>query len=182
MAFVATVAVAPGPTVSKAPVKTPLSSATSLGKVCRDCTDVCPQMVVIPPGEFLMGSPDSESDRDANERPQHRVTIGYGLAVGRYDVTFDEWDACVSAGGCKGYRPDDDGWSRCRLPVIHVSWEDVQAYVQWLSGKTGYAYRLLTEAEWGYVARVGTTTPYTRAARYRTPRRISWTARASRRQ
>ena len=105
-----------------------------------------------------MGSPASEAGRDDDEGPRHRVTIGYPLAVGVYEVTFAEWNACVSAGGCGGYRPEDGGWGRGRRPVINVSWEDVQAYVAWLSSETGEEYRLLSESEWEYVARAGTQT------------------------
>jgi formylglycine-generating enzyme required for sulfatase activity len=80
--------------------------------------------------------------------------------VGRYDVTFDEWDACVADGGCSGYKPDDHGWGRGRRPVINVTWNDAQQYVLWLSKKTGKHYRLLSESEFEYVARAGTTTDY----------------------
>ena len=137
-----------------------------VGTVFRDC-EHCPEMVVVPAGEFMMGSPPSEEGRDDDEGPVHRVTIAEPFAVGKYEVTFDEWDACVSGGGCGGYRPEralesalDHDWGRGSGPVIEVSWEDAQAYVAWLSGKTGEAYRLLSEAEWEYAARAGTTTRY----------------------
>ncbi len=125
----------------------------------RDC-DVCPQMVVISAGSFLMGSPESEEGRYAAEGPQHRVEIPEAFAVGAYEVTFEEWDACVAEGGCGGYRPDDAGWGRGARPVIGVSWEDARDYVRWLSGRTGEEYRLLSEAEWEYAARAGTRTRY----------------------
>jgi formylglycine-generating enzyme required for sulfatase activity len=128
------------------------------GDVFRDC-DVCPEMVALPAGQFLMGSPDGEKDRDSDEGPQHEVTIK-PFAIGKYEVTFEEWDACVQAGGCNGYRPGDQSWGRGKRPVINVSWRDAQAYVAWLSGKTGQSYRLPSEAEWEYVARAGTTTRY----------------------
>ena len=124
--------------------------------VFRDC-GTCPEMVVVPAGSFMMGSPYSGSIFH-NNQPRHRVTIGYTFAVGVYEVTFAEWDACVRAGGCGGYRPDDDGWGRGSRPVIDVSWDDAQEYVRWLSRETGESYRLLSESEWEYVARAGTTT------------------------
>ena len=77
-----------------------------------------------------------------------------------YEVTFSEWEACVSAGGCNGYRPDDRGWGRGNRPVMNVSWDDAQSYVRWLSSKTGHNYGLLSESEWEYVARAGTETPF----------------------
>jgi formylglycine-generating enzyme required for sulfatase activity len=128
--------------------------------VFTDCSDICPKMVVIPAGRFTMGSPASEQVRFDNEGPQHEVRIGAPFAVAKLTVTFDEWDACVSDGGCGGYRPDDNSWGRKRRPVIYVSWDDAKAYLAWLSHKTGKPYRLLTEAEREYVTRAGTTTPY----------------------
>jgi Sulfatase-modifying factor enzyme 1 len=92
--------------------------------------------------------------------PPHRVTFARQFAVGRFAVTFDEWDACVAAGGCNGYKPSDESWGRGKRPVINVSWNDGKGYAAWLSGKTGTTYRLLSEAEREYVTRAGTTTPY----------------------
>ena len=126
------------------------------GREFRDCPS-CPEMVVIPAGRFLMGSPASEGRSSYGEGPQHRVTVK-SFALGQYEVTFDEWDACVRGGGCDGYRPGDYGWGRGARPVIHVNWEDARAYVRWLSRETGESYRLPSEAEWEYAARGGTTT------------------------
>jgi len=114
----------------------------------------------MPAGSFIMGSPDDEKARGMNEGPQHRVTLARSFAVGRFAVTFDEWDACVADGGCNGYAPNDGGWGRGRRPVIYVSWDDANVYVAWLSRKTGKTYRLLSEAEREYVTRAGTTTPF----------------------
>lgn len=127
------------------------------GSVFRDC-DQCPEMVVIPAGSYQMGDVSGRGFF-SSEYPVHRVTIEYPFAVGKYEVTFDEWDACVAAGGCS-HQPNDEGWGRGTRPVIDVSWEDAQEYVTWLSGETGKPYRLLSEAEWEYVARAGTTTRY----------------------
>ena len=129
------------------------------GKVFRDCPE-CPELVVVREGSFKMGSPSWEAGRDADEGPAHRVTFERPFAVGVYEVTFGEWNACVSGGGCGGHRPSDRGWGRGRRPVINVNWKDAQAYVRWLSRKTGEEYRLLSESEWEYVARAGTTTPF----------------------
>lgn len=126
------------------------------GETFRDCAE-CPEMVVIPAGAFLMGSPEKEAGRSNNEGPLREVTIS-AFAIGRYEVTFPEWDACVAAGSCS-HEPED-AWGRGRQPVMRVSWNDAQEYVGWLSEKTGERYRLPSEAEWEYAARAGTTTRY----------------------
>ena len=128
------------------------------GETFQDCSQ-CPVMVVVPQGTFTMGSPASEEGRYDREGPQHQVTISNPFAAGKFEVTFREWDACVSEGGCS-HRPHDFGWGRGNRPVVDVSWNDAQQYVSWLSRKTGEQYRLLSESEWEYVARAGTTGPY----------------------
>ncbi len=125
----------------------------------KECAN-CPQMVVVQAGAFSMGSPTSEPGRSDDEAPQHTVAIARRFAVGRFEVTFDEWDACAADGGCNGYKPSDEGWGRGRRPVINVSWDDANAYVAWLSKKTGKAYRLLSESEYEYATRAGTQTAY----------------------
>jgi formylglycine-generating enzyme required for sulfatase activity len=97
-------------------------------KVFRDIDEPwCPEMVVVPPGSFLMGSPEGEEERYDDEGPQHPVTIAYGLAVGRYPVTFEEYDHFCAATGREP--PSDEEWGRGRRPVINVSWDDAKAYV-----------------------------------------------------
>ncbi len=142
-----------------APLSAAEESALRPNDSFREC-DTCPEMVVVPAGSFTMGSPDDEKARGKDEGPQHPVTFARSFAVGRFAVTFDEWDACVADGGCSGYEPNDGGWGRGRRPVINVSWDDAKAYVAWLSRKTGKIYRLLSEAEREYVTRAGTTTPF----------------------
>lgn len=121
-------------------------------KTDTDYSRHCPGMVVVPAGEFMMGSPDNEEGRNNNEGPLHKVTIAAPFAVAIHAVTFDQWDACAKAGGCKTVA-SDSGWPRGRRPVINVNWSDAQSYVSWLSAMTGHPYRLLTEAEWEYSAR-----------------------------
>ena len=135
-------------------------AAQEVGEVFRDC-EVCPEMVVVPAGSFMMGSDSTEEGRvDPYESPQHRVVINSAFAVGIYEITVDEWTACVRAGGCPEdgapYTKDSGG----RMPV-GVEWDHAWQYADWLSRITGHVYRLLSEAEWEYAARAGT-----RSARY----------------
>lgn len=129
------------------------------GTVFKDCEDVCPEMVVVPAGSFTMGSPADEVGRNAAEGPRHPVAFGSPFAIGRYEVTFAEYDACVDAGGCI-HRPGDQGWGRARRPVVAVSWNDAMEYTAWLSRHTGHRYTLPSESEWEYAARAGTSTPW----------------------
>ena len=126
----------------------------------QECA-TCPRMVVVPAGRFNMGSPLDDKDRSSDEEPMHEVTIAKAIAVGKFEVTFAEWVACVLDGGCQSNRsPSDHGWGLGTRPVINVSWNDAKEYAAWLSRKTGKGYRLLTEAEWEYAARAGTRTPF----------------------
>lgn len=129
------------------------------GDLFKEC-ETCPEMIVVPVGDFVMGSPESEDGRSDDEGPQHKVSFAKPFAVGRFAVTFDEWDACVAAGGCRKYHLSDKGWGRGRRPAINVWRDDASAYVAWLSEKTGTPYRLLSEAEREYVTRAGTKTPF----------------------
>jgi formylglycine-generating enzyme required for sulfatase activity len=148
------------------------------GQTIKDCPD-CGEMVVIPAGSFTIGSPASEPGRDADEGPQHTVTIR-AFAAGKYEVTRGEYAAFVKdtnrpvAGNCFADPSGAGKWAETpsanwqnpgfaqseRDPVVCVSWEDAEAYAAWLTRKTGHAYRLLTEAEWEYAARTGTTTAF----------------------
>lgn len=137
------------------------------GESIKDA-DALPEMVLVPPGRFWMGStPETIAalKKEYNveglesEQPPHEVTIPAPLLVGRHPVTFAEWDAGVAAGGMTR-TPDDEGWGRGRRPVINVSWHDARAYCTWASRAAGKAYRLLSEAEWEYCCRAGTTTPF----------------------
>lgn len=127
------------------------------GAAFKECANGCPIMIVVPSGKFTMGSSENESGRNASERPQHEVTIAKPLAVSKFEVTFEEWDACVAAAGCPQLQ---DHWGRGKMPVINVSWGGAKQFADWLSRLTGKDYRLLTEAEWEYAARGGTTSRY----------------------
>ncbi len=124
------------------------------GSAFRDCPE-CPEMVVVPAGRFVMGA----DGRSPTERPAHAARVPQPLAFSRYEITFDEWEACVADGGCAKV-PDDHGWGRGGRPVINVSWEQAAGYAAWLTRKTGYRYRLPSETEWEYAARGGTATAY----------------------
>ena len=147
------------------------------GKALRDCPD-CPEMVVYPAGSFMMGSPADAKGGNVNEGPPRLVTIARPFAVGKYEVTISEYEAFVSESGrsvpgnCNLYdsfsrkwKPGEDvtwrspGFEQSEShPVVCVSWNDAKAYVKWLSQKTNREYRLPSEAEWEYAARVGPKT------------------------
>ncbi len=148
----------------------PLTSvnAYQVGETFRDCA-TCPDMVVLPAGKFMMGSPKGERGRYVSEGPQHQVTIPKPFAVGKYEVTVGQYAEFVretrhKTANC--YYPQGASWhgpgfkQSNNNPVVCVSWYDASTYVNWLSAKTGHEYRLLTEAEWEYAARAGTTTAY----------------------
>ena len=129
------------------------------GDSFKECATDCPEMIIVPAGSFMMGSPPSEEGHDTMEEPEHKVAIAKEFAVSKHEVTFDEWDACASHGDCDP-RISDSSFGRTRQPVINVTWKDAQRYVAWLSQMTGKRYRLLSEAEYEYAARAGTQTAY----------------------
>ncbi|MGH6816179.1 MAG: caspase family protein, partial [Hyphomicrobiaceae bacterium] len=143
--------------------------ALRAGDTYKECV-TCPEMAVVPAGEFLMGSPDNEEGHYADEGPQHKVTIAKPFAVGKFEVTRDEFEAFVKATGhkvggqcflrtgntweAKAASFRNPGFEQTgRHPVVCVDWNDAQAYVAWLKKTTGKDYRLLSEAEWEYATR-----------------------------
>jgi formylglycine-generating enzyme required for sulfatase activity len=124
----------------------------------KEC-DRCPEMVVVPKGSFMMGTPITEVDRYKGEDPLHRVTFVRPFAVGRFTISFDEWDACLADGGCDGNKGDDK-FGRGRMPAQGISFDAAKSYLAWLSRKVGRTYRLPSESEREYFARAGTTTAF----------------------
>lgn len=122
-----------------------------------DAGSIAGEMVAIPSGRFRMG--DLIGDWGGDQYPVHSVTMP-AFSMGKYEVTFAQWDACVADGGCGGYTPNEEGWGRGKRPVINVSWDDIQGFIQWLNGRTDGNYRLPSEAEWEYAMRAGSTTEY----------------------
>lgn len=128
------------------------------GENFKDC-DTCPEMVVIPKGSFMMG--DIQGVGDPDEQFIRKVTFKNDFAVGKYEVTWDEWEACVADNACsKVPYTANSVWGKERRPVIHVFHLEAYQYIKWLNKKTGKNYRLLSEAEFEYVARAGTQTKF----------------------
>ena len=122
------------------------------GKIFKDCSN-CPELVIIPQGSFIMGL-NSISKRS---KPEHKVQITKPFALGRFEVKFIEWQACIDGGGCPK-SPDDHHWGKKDRPVINITYFEAKQYLSWISKKTGFRYRLPSESEWAYANRAGTTT------------------------
>ena len=141
------------------PLTPELEQALKAKDSFKEC-DVCPEMVVVPKGSFMMGTPADEPDRSKGEDPIHRVSFAKPFAVGRFTISFDEWDACLADGGCGGIKGDDKGFGRGRMPAQGINFEAAKLYLAWLSKKVGRTYRLPSESEREYFTRAGTTTPF----------------------
>jgi formylglycine-generating enzyme required for sulfatase activity len=154
----ASVSLASAVTRKPAPLSAAEECAFKPGGSFKECDD-CPEMVVVPPSaSFTMGT--ARDDRVA--ALQRTVSILQPFAVGKFETTFAEWNACAEGGGCKSNpKPSDNGWGRGNHPVINVSWKDAQQYLAWLYAKTGKTYRFLSEVEWEYASRANTPTIYT---------------------
>jgi formylglycine-generating enzyme required for sulfatase activity len=136
------------------PAPTPAPRPVAKGETFRDCS-VCPEMVTLPAGSFVMGSRSG----DYSEKPAHTVKITRPFAIGKYEVTVGQWKECMKARGCS-HITDKAAAEPDNAPITDISWDDAREYVRWLSATTGETYRLPTEAEWEYAARAGSTTRY----------------------
>ena len=124
------------------------------GLTFRDC-DLCPELVAVAPGQFLVGAGGQGIAQPSPSATPQEVVVDKPFAIGRYEITFDDWERCVKVGGCTT-QPSDDGWGRGRRPIIHVSYNDItEQYLPWLSKISGYTYRLPTEAEWELASQGG---------------------------